>query len=50
MRVRAPLDITQRVAFLSTVENLEVEPGSAAAQGDHQFAHRHGGDQQQRAS
>ena len=31
IRVRAPIDITQRVAFLSTVENLEVEPGSAAA-------------------
>jgi flagellar P-ring protein precursor FlgI len=31
VRVQAPLDITQRVAFLSTVENLEVEPASAAA-------------------
>jgi flagellar P-ring protein FlgI len=31
IRVRAPLDITQRVAFLSTIENLEVEPGAAAA-------------------
>ncbi|HEX3848259.1 MAG TPA: flagellar basal body P-ring protein FlgI [Steroidobacteraceae bacterium] len=31
VRVKAPLDITQRVAFLSTVENLEVEPGSAPA-------------------
>jgi flagellar P-ring protein precursor FlgI len=31
VRVRAPLDITQRVAFLSTVENLQVEPGSGAA-------------------
>jgi flagellar P-ring protein precursor FlgI len=31
IRVRAPIDITQRVAFLSTVENLEVEPGSAPA-------------------
>jgi flagellar P-ring protein FlgI len=31
VRVRAPLDITQRVAFLSTVENLEVDPASAAA-------------------
>jgi flagellar P-ring protein precursor FlgI len=31
IRVRAPIDITQRVAFLSMVENLEVEPGSAAA-------------------
>jgi flagellar P-ring protein FlgI len=31
VRVKAPLDITQRVAFLSTVENLEVEPASAAA-------------------
>jgi len=29
--VKAPLDITQRVAFLSTVENLQVEPGNAAA-------------------
>src|ERR1700689_4365503 len=28
---RAPLDITQRVAFLSTVENLEIDPGSGAA-------------------
>ena len=31
IRVRAPIDITQRVAFLSAVENIEVEPGSAAA-------------------
>lgn len=31
VRVQAPTDITQRVAFLSTVENLEVEPASAAA-------------------
>jgi len=31
VRVEAPLDITQRVAFLSTIENLEVEPASAAA-------------------
>jgi flagellar P-ring protein precursor FlgI len=31
VRVSAPTDITQRVAFLSTVENLEVEPASAAA-------------------
>src|ERR1700684_2105796 len=31
IRVRAPIDITQRVAFLSAVENLEVEPGAAAA-------------------
>jgi len=31
VRVKAPLDLTQRVAFLSTVENLEVEPASAAA-------------------
>jgi flagellar P-ring protein precursor FlgI len=29
--VRAPRDITQRVAFLSTVENLEVDPAAAAA-------------------
>jgi flagellar P-ring protein FlgI len=29
--VRAPIDMTQRVAFLSTVENLQVEPASAAA-------------------
>jgi flagellar P-ring protein precursor FlgI len=31
IRVRAPLDITQRVAFLSKVENLQVEPASAPA-------------------
>jgi flagellar P-ring protein precursor FlgI len=31
VRVKAPLDVTQRVAFLSTVENLEVEPASAPA-------------------
>ena len=31
VKVQAPLDITQRVAFLSTVENLEVEPASGAA-------------------
>src|ERR1700730_10632838 len=31
IRMRAPLDITQRVAFLSMVENLEVEPGAASA-------------------
>ena len=31
VRVRAPLDITQRVAFLSAVENLEIDPASAPA-------------------
>jgi flagellar P-ring protein precursor FlgI len=31
VKVKAPLDVTQRVAFLSTVENLQVEPGSASA-------------------
>jgi flagellar P-ring protein FlgI len=31
VRVRAPKDATQRMAFLSTVENLQVEPASAAA-------------------
>lgn len=31
VRVRAPADLTQRIAFLSTVENLQVEPASAAA-------------------
>jgi flagellar P-ring protein precursor FlgI len=31
IKVRAPIDLTQRVAFLSAVENLQVEPGSAAA-------------------
>jgi flagellar P-ring protein precursor FlgI len=31
VRVRAPLDITQRIAFLSMLENVQVEPGSAAA-------------------
>jgi flagellar P-ring protein FlgI len=31
IKVRAPIDITQRVAFLSMVENLEVEPGAASA-------------------
>ncbi len=31
VQVRAPIDITQRVAFLSTVENLQVEPGAASA-------------------
>jgi flagellar P-ring protein precursor FlgI len=31
IKVRAPLDFTQRVAFLSTVENMQVEPGSGAA-------------------
>jgi flagellar P-ring protein FlgI len=31
VKVRAPLDLTQRVAFLSTVENLQVEPGAASA-------------------
>ena len=31
IKVRAPIDLTQRVAFLSTVENMQVEPGSAAA-------------------
>src|SRR6202142_3241719 len=33
VRVRAPIDITQRVAFLSAVENLQVEPGAASAKG-----------------
>jgi flagellar P-ring protein precursor FlgI len=31
IRVRAPMDITQRVAFLSQIENLQVEPASAPA-------------------
>jgi flagellar P-ring protein FlgI len=31
VRVKAPIDITQRVAFLSTVENLEVDPATAPA-------------------
>jgi flagellar P-ring protein precursor FlgI len=31
VRVRAPMDLTQRIAFLSTVENLQVEPGAASA-------------------
>ncbi len=31
VRVRAPIDLTQRVAFLSAVENLEVEPGAGPA-------------------
>jgi flagellar P-ring protein precursor FlgI len=31
VRVQAPIDMTQRVAFLSTIENLEVDPASAAA-------------------
>ena len=31
VKVRAPLDVSQRVAFLSTMENLQVEPGSASA-------------------
>ncbi len=31
IRVRAPADATQRVAFLSSVENLELDPGSAPA-------------------
>jgi flagellar P-ring protein FlgI len=31
IRVRAPMDITQRVAFLSQIENLQVEPASARA-------------------
>ena len=31
VKVRAPIDLTQRVAFLSAVENIQVEPGSAAA-------------------
>src|SRR5579863_3650948 len=31
VRVRAPLDITQRISFLSMVENLQVEPGAASA-------------------
>jgi flagellar P-ring protein FlgI len=31
VKVRAPLDASQRVAFLSTMENLQVEPGAASA-------------------
>ena len=31
VRVQAPLDMTQRVAFLSMVENLDVDPGMASA-------------------
>ena len=46
MRVRAPLDITQRVSFLSMVEICRSNR-HRVGEGDHQFAHRHGGDQQQ---
>jgi flagellar P-ring protein FlgI len=31
VKVRAPLDVSQRVAFLSTMENLQVVPGAASA-------------------
>jgi flagellar P-ring protein precursor FlgI len=31
IRVHAPMDLTQRVAFLSMIENLQVEPASAPA-------------------
>jgi len=31
IRVRAPLDVTERVAFLSQIENLQVEPANAPA-------------------
>jgi flagellar P-ring protein FlgI len=31
VRVRAPLDINERVAFVSEIENIEVEPGAGAA-------------------
>jgi flagellar P-ring protein FlgI len=31
VKVRAPLDVSQRVAFLSSMENLQVEPGAASA-------------------
>jgi flagellar P-ring protein FlgI len=31
IRVRAPTDSTERVAFLSVLENLDVEPGATAA-------------------
>jgi flagellar P-ring protein FlgI len=31
VKVKAPIDLTQRVAFLSQVENLEIEPATAAA-------------------
>ena len=31
LAVRAPADITQRVAFMSTIENLEVRPGEPPA-------------------
>src|SRR5277367_1527729 len=31
IRVRAPADATQRIAFLSQIENLQVEPASARA-------------------
>jgi flagellar P-ring protein FlgI len=31
IHVRAPADVTQRVSFLSALENLQVDPGNAAA-------------------
>jgi flagellar P-ring protein FlgI len=31
VRVKAPIDITQRVAFLSQVENLDIDPATAPA-------------------
>jgi flagellar P-ring protein precursor FlgI len=31
VRVQAPTDVSQRIAYLSTLENIEVEPGDAPA-------------------
>ena len=49
VRVRAPAGESDRVAYLSHIENLEVEPAAARGQGHRQLAHRHGRHRRQRA-
>jgi flagellar P-ring protein FlgI len=46
VRVRAPLDPGQRVAFLSVLENITVQPGEAQAKVDRELTHWYRGDRQ----
>ena len=49
VRVRAPTAESERVAFISHLENLEIEAARRGRAGDHQLAHRHRRDRRQRA-
>ena len=49
IHVAAPVAANQRTAFLSIIENIEVEPDDAGRKNYHQFANRHSSDRIARA-